>query len=60
MISVTHAFEFPAAHVLAQPAFSDDENRRIFERLDGEIDETKREQQDEQHQEHRNSNIDGA
>jgi 6-pyruvoyltetrahydropterin/6-carboxytetrahydropterin synthase len=30
MISVTHAFEFPAAHVLAQPAFSDDENRRIF------------------------------
>ena len=30
MIFVTHSFEFPAAHVLAQPAFSADENQRIF------------------------------
>jgi 6-pyruvoyltetrahydropterin/6-carboxytetrahydropterin synthase len=30
MIFVTHSYGFPAAHVLAQPAFSDDENRRIF------------------------------
>jgi 6-pyruvoyltetrahydropterin/6-carboxytetrahydropterin synthase len=30
MIFVTHTYEFPAAHVLAQPAFSDDDNRRIF------------------------------
>ena len=30
MIAVTRRYSFPAAHVLAQPAFSDEENRRIF------------------------------
>jgi 6-pyruvoyltetrahydropterin/6-carboxytetrahydropterin synthase len=30
MIRLTRIYRFPAAHVLAQPAFSDEENRRIF------------------------------
>ena len=30
MIAVTRRYEFPAAHVLRHPSFSDEENRRIY------------------------------
>lgn len=30
MIRLTRVYRFPAAHVLSQPAFSEEENRRIF------------------------------
>ncbi len=32
MIYLTRRYAFPAAHVLAQPAFSSEENRRVFGR----------------------------
>ena len=30
MMTVTARFQFPAAHVLAQPAFSAEKNRQIY------------------------------
>ncbi len=30
MIALTRRYEFPAAHVLRHPSFSDEENRRIY------------------------------
>ena len=30
MIELTRRYRFPAAHVLASPAFSDEENRRVY------------------------------
>ena len=30
MIALTRRYEFPAAHLLSQPSFSDEENRRVY------------------------------